>query len=162
MEIEYAGKIGGFSEKGREPWFDLLRGVAIIFVIGIHTSFDYGFDTVRQVALVVMRQAIGCAVPLFFAISGYFLVRKGFSAYDDKFWHFWRRQSWKVYLPVLVWSLPWLYLALFPDGLSGELHSARWWLILYFLCGLSVFYFVAEVIEFYALLPVLNKVKMGG
>ena len=51
--------------KERIAYFDFLRGLAIMMVVGIHT-YTLGEDST------VVRQILNTAVPLFIAISGYF------------------------------------------------------------------------------------------
>ena len=55
--------------KERIAYFDFLRGLAIMMVVGIHT-YTLGEDST------VVRQLLNAAVPLFIAISGYFLSQK--------------------------------------------------------------------------------------
>lgn len=55
--------------KSRNTYFDLLRGVAIIMVIAIHT-YHKAEDSVAS------RQLLNAAAPLFIAISGFFLSKK--------------------------------------------------------------------------------------
>lgn len=52
----------------RNLYFDFLRGVAIIMVIGIHC---YTIDN-----NILFRQVLNAAVPLFIAVSGFFLSQK--------------------------------------------------------------------------------------
>lgn len=52
--------------KQRNLYFDFLRGVAIILVVAIH-SFILGENSNE------IRQLLNTAVPLFVAISGFFL-----------------------------------------------------------------------------------------
>lgn len=138
----------------RIEYFDFLRGIAIFMVIGIHTfsltTLDGGLGELK----VLFRQVIGCAVPLFLAISGYFLAKK---KKKDNYLSFLKNQIPKVYIPVLIWSLPYLISGLFkgynPISVFG----------LYFLCGFSIYYFVALIMQYYILLPVLAKFnKLGG
>ncbi len=139
----------------RVPWFDFLRGVAILMVVAIHT-FPTALPPQGMAGdgLIVLRQLLNCAVPLFLAISGYFLIQK---SRQRSYAQFWRRQIPKVYVPALLWSLPFLALYLFWKG--GD-----WWkgLLLFFVCGFSIYYFIALIIQYYLLLPVLSKVKRGG
>ena len=81
--------------KERIAYFDFLRGLAIMMVVGIHT-YTLGEDST------VVRQLLNAAVPLFIAISGYFLSQKKMENKDDYF-SFLKKQLPKVYLPVLVW-----------------------------------------------------------
>ena len=64
-------------EKQRNPYFDALRGVAILMVVAIHTY--NGATSLAEPAgcmAAAVRQLFNCAVPIFLAISGYFLSRK--------------------------------------------------------------------------------------
>ena len=55
----------------RLSYFDFLRGIAILMVISIHT-----FDNGMVLPDVILRNIMNCAVPIFLAISGYFLGKK--------------------------------------------------------------------------------------
>lgn len=59
------------NDKQRDFYYDFLRGIAIMMVIGIHTYTD-GFMHFN----LFLRQFLNCAVPIFLAISGYFIGRK--------------------------------------------------------------------------------------
>lgn len=140
--------------KERVIWFDFLRGVAILMVVSIHTFAA----TVQQGPLtsdliILLRQVLNCAVPLFLAISGYFLARK---KSERSYLQFWKRQIPKVYIPTLIWSLPYLALYIWQgnDWLKG--------IVIFAVCGFSIYYFIALIIQYYLLFPVLQKVKMGG
>ena len=91
--------------KERITYFDFLRGLAIMMVVGIHT-YTLGEDSTE------VRQLLNTAVPLFIAISGYFLSQKKMENKED-FFSFLKKQPPKVYLPVLVWSLPLYALAIY-------------------------------------------------
>ena len=126
----------------RNTYFDFLRGFAMMMVVGIHT-YTLGEDST------VVRQLLNTAVPLFIAISGYFLSQKKMENKGD-YISFLKRQLPKVYLPVLVWSLPLYALALY----SG--NSIIKQTILLLGCGFSIYYFVAFIIQCYVVLPVIN------
>lgn len=140
--------------KGRDSYFDFLRGIAIIFVVGIHTLSGYGFDNPIEIFNVIVRQAIGCAVPMFLAISGYFIAKKDLST-KSAYFSFLKRQVPKVYVPVLIYSLPFLALAIY----HGENIAVQ--LLLYLCCGYSIYYFIALIIQYYALTPLLSRIKWG-
>lgn len=140
--------------KERVLWFDFLRGVAILMVVSIHTFAA----TVQQGPLandltILLRQVLNCAVPLFLAISGFFMARKQLG---HSYLKFWKHQIPKVYVPTLIWSLPYLALYLWHgnDWLKG--------LVIFAACGFSIYYFIALIIQYYLLLPLLQKVKQGG
>lgn len=136
----------------RNNYFDFLRGIAILMVVAIHTFPSSDFDCVAGVINIGIRQALNCAVPLFFAISGYFLSTKQFEKRSDV-WKFWKHQIPKVYIPVLIWSLPYLIGNLY----KGENPVTQ--IVEYFFCGQSIYYFIAVIIQFYFLLPLLLKIK---
>lgn len=140
-------------EQKRNQYFDFLRGLAIIMVVGIHTYPGHdGFNSVRDELFVFVRQVINLPVPIFLAISGFFLSKKSLLTKADCY-NFYKRQISRVYFPALIWGFPWLLLAI-RYGNDGILLSVCLWLC----CGLSVLYFIALVIQCYLLLPVIQKI----
>ena len=149
------------TKKQHNPYFDFLKGIAILMVVGIHTypgghSLGNGLSDTIQLVLI---NFFNCAVPLFLAISGYFIgKRKLYSASECK--SFWKKQIPTVYIPALLFSLPWFvtYCITVDYNLGGVIiNTAK-----LFLCGHSVYYFVALIIECYLLAPLLvrhNNIK---
>lgn len=138
--------------KERNSYFDFLRGLAIIMVVGIHTFPHHnGFNSLGVEFNVFIRQIINCAVPIFLAISGFFVSQKVFTNRQD-YLFFWEHQIPKVYIPALVWGLPWLILSI--KGGGGIFINVILWLI----CGLSVLYYIALIIQCYLLLPIIQKI----
>ena len=138
-------------EKDRNQYYDFLRGIAIIMVVGIHTEGQHcGFDSLTAQLNTILRQFLNAGVPVFFAISGFFLSRKDLTTNYNRS-EFWKKQIPKVYIPALIWGLPWFAL-----GLYGK---ENFWLqlLLWLCCGLSIFYFIAVTIQNYLLLPILQK-----
>lgn len=88
----------------RLAYFDFLRGVAILMVVAIHTYSGGGFETPMGWLRMCVRQAVACAVPVFLAVSGFFLARKALKTWSER-WVFWRKQIPKVYIPCVVWSV---------------------------------------------------------
>ena len=132
----------------RNTYFDFLRGLAIMMVVGIHT-YTLGKDST------VVRQLLNTAVPLFVAISGYCLSQKRMENKAD-YLFFLKKKFSKVYLPVLVWSLPLYAIALY----SGSSIIKQ--TILLLSCGLSIYYFVAFIMQCYVVLPVINNYISGN
>ena len=60
----------------RDSFFDVLRGFAIILVIGIHTYHVTDFNSIYGWFTNSLREFCNIAVPLFLAISGYFIGKK--------------------------------------------------------------------------------------
>jgi surface polysaccharide O-acyltransferase-like enzyme len=57
--------------KNRNHYFDFLRGIAILMVVGIHTYTMSNFDSVEGIRNIIIRESLNFAVPLFLAISGF-------------------------------------------------------------------------------------------
>ncbi len=139
----------------RNYFFDFIRGIAIIMVIAIHTYTNSDLNNLQGEIYTIIRQIFNCAVPIFFAISGYFLASK--NLYDkDHLLDFWRLQIPKVYTPVLFWSFPFLILDLIK---CKSLSCLFLGIIKYFTCSYSIYYFIAVIIQFYILLPLLLKLR---
>lgn len=95
-------------EQNRNHYFDFLRGIAILMVVGIH-SFKMPEGTTNSLFFVIGRELINFAVPLFLAISGIFAMR---SYRRVSYGSYLKRQIPKVYVPTIIWSIPWFILAL--------------------------------------------------
>ncbi len=131
-------------------YFDFLRGVAILMVLGIHTYVDGDFTSLEGTLKILFRQILNCAVPVFLALSAFFLGRKTFENRDSVLF-FWKKQIPKVYIPCMVWSFPLLMILILEGGNILELICKM------IVCGLSVYYFIALIIQYYLLLPFLQK-----
>lgn len=136
----------------RNEYFDFLRGLAILMVVAIHT---YNLNTDG----IVIRQLLNTAVPIFIAISGYFLSQKAMGS-QGEYISFLKKQLPKVYYPVLLWSLPLLVISI----IQGKLILAN--VILFLVCGMSIYYFVAFIMQCYVVLPLVKnmvyRTKWGG
>lgn len=64
--------------KRRNSYFDALRGIAILMVVAIHTFMACDFGCFINYMTIGIRQLLNMAVPLFLAISGFFIGRKNF------------------------------------------------------------------------------------
>lgn len=144
------------NRNGRVRYFDFLRGLAILMVVGIHTYPGNmrmnGFS--EETAYIIIRSFFNCAVPLFLAISGYFIGKKDFSTWG-KCKSFWIKQIPIVYIPCLVFSFPWLVLNWRLHDYS--IYSLPLLIAKFFGCGYSVYYFILLIIECYLLTPFLTK-----
>ena len=96
---------------GRIEYFDVLRGLAILGVVAIHSSgtgLRFSNDSVDFNFTVLWRNLLNFSAPMFVAISGYFLKTKRIDSYQDYF-SFIRAKIPKVYIPliflvcILVW-----------------------------------------------------------
>ncbi|EKC81453.1 membrane protein containing Acyltransferase 3 domain protein, partial [human gut metagenome] len=64
----------------RNLYFDTLRGIAILMVVAIHTFIACEFDNFQSICAISMREIFNVAVPLFLAISGFFIGLKKFES----------------------------------------------------------------------------------
>ena len=133
--------------KERLVYFDILRGLAIFMVVAIHTFPSLHSATEGELFI---RQLLNLAVPLFLAISGFFLANKQVDL-KERYVAFLKKQIPRVYIPVILWSMPLFALAIYQAG------SIVVNLFLLLVCGYSIYYFVAVVIQYYLLLPVLQR-----
>lgn len=121
-------------------------------VIGIHTYTD-GLMHFN----LFLRQFLNCAVPIFLAISGYFIGHKSF-AEQGSYAKFMKKQVPRVYIPMLLCSIPWILLAI----RGGECPMIS--VIRTFAGDMSIFYFIILIIQYYALTPLIQKanIRFGG
>lgn len=142
------------SEK-RNEYFDILRGLAIIGVVAIHSSgtgLHFAENSVNFHFTVLWRNLLNFSVPMFLAISGYFLADKPVANYNDYF-TFIKKQVPRVYVPLLFWSLAWFGLAVLVQNKS-ILHEV---VKLLAFQSSGPYYFIALIIQYYLLLPILNR-----
>ena len=143
----------------RNLYFDTLRGIAILMVVAIHTFIACEFDNFQSICAISMREIFNVAVPLFLAISGFFIGLKKFES-NYQILTFWKKQIPKGYIPTLFWSVPYLTLALYHQ------QSLLKNILVFLLCGYSIYYFIALIIQCYLLLPFIQKkmlnYAMGG
>lgn len=141
------------KDRQRDSYYDFLRGIAIMMVIGIHTYTD-GFMHFN----LFLRQFLNCAVPIFLAISGYFIGRKNFE--NGSYGIFLQKQIPRVYIPMLIWSIPWLLLSLH----QGELLSKSLVRVFVGDMSMSIFYFIILIMQYYILTPFIQRAntQFGG
>ncbi|MDE7153291.1 MAG: acyltransferase [Muribaculaceae bacterium] len=143
----------------RQPYFDFLRGIAIMMVVAIHTMpvEICSFDSLKGISSIAFRQTLNCAVPVFLAISGYFIGRKDLSNKNNIF-TFYKKQIPRVYIPCLIFSIGFLLIDIIIEK-NNPITS----LIMLICCGFGIYYFIALIIQFYLLTPFLIKFnKWGG
>lgn len=146
-------------KKDRIYYYDFLKGLAIMGVVAIHTmilNFEpYSFE---GGVFAVFRNLLGCCVPFFVTVSGYFLAPKEVST-KCAYINFIKTRFKTVYIPMLIWGLPWLCLLL----LSVQTFSGACYVLgMYLIGGVSILYFIALIIELYLQLPIIQKVNVGG
>lgn len=127
----------------RSVYFDFIRGIAIIMVVFIHCfPSDYVCDY-----QLFFRQILNTAVPLFLACSGFFIGKKHIDN-RNKYVAFIKKQIPKIYIPMLFWSLP-EFIWMIYSG-SSIFKALSFWI----LGGLTIYYFVFLIVQYYLLTPV--------
>ncbi len=140
--------------KDRIIYYDLLRGLAIIGVVAIHsTAIGYTFkDTSIDFNLTVFwKQMINFSVPMFIAISGFFLANKETNT-KESYLRFIKKQVPRVLIPYLLWSVLYLGKAFLRGASLSDLIYR-----LFTFDSSFHFYFIILIIEYYLLLPLLQK-----
>lgn len=137
--------------KERITYYDSLRGLAIIGVVLIH-CLKYQ-DQYSLNASIILRQLINFSVPLFIALSGFFLAGTKVTN-KSEYGIFLKKRIPRVYIPYFVWSL--LFIAV---GLCSakEINMGRQLFNLATFQTKAIFYFVALIIQYYILFPVLER-----
>ena len=87
--------------KERIAYYDMLRGLAIIMVVAQHVPGLEFFGSLEGNVNIVLREIWSAAVPLFLAISGFFIARKPMNTSGD-YLTFIKKQIPRVYIPCLV------------------------------------------------------------
>lgn len=125
-------------------------------VVAIHTLIcRYDPYSIAGLMLAIFRNILGCCVPFFVAVSGYFLANKIIKT-KDEYCCFIKSRIRTVYIPMLIWAFPWLCLSILS---ANSLFKFGYSLILYFAGGLSILYFITLIIELYLQLPIIQKVN---
>jgi len=140
------------SNDNRNLYFDFLRGIAILLVIGIHTYSHVNFNSMVNVFKIIIRNIMNCAVPIFLAISGYFLGKKQIDSNKSYYFSI-TKQIIRIYFPMILWSIPLLVLYLYNK--NSILKSIIMLIIGYY----SIYYYISLQIQLYLIFPLLSKFK---
>lgn len=136
----------------RNPYFDFLRAFAIILVIANHTCSVANLEMTSGFNLnVLFLQVVKSAVPIFLAISGFFLIKVIITNFKQ-YIAFLKKHISRIYIPMMIFSLPFI----FGNGISIRSIVGRTCLSL--IGGYSVYYFIFLIAQYYALLPFIKKI----
>ena len=148
------------SNGKRIDYFDFLRGIAILLVIGIHTYTVRSFEGASNIFQIGIRETLNFAVPLFLAISGFFIAKKNILD-KNSYFAFLKKQLPRVYVPALIWSLPMLGLWIY-QGKDVMTSFVKVFGCMTF----GPYYFIALIIQLYLLYPIIKKMAekpaLGG
>lgn len=133
----------------RDTYFDFIKGIAIIFVVLIHVfGCLYEYESINFFILIV-RNILNCAVPIFCFTSAYFISQKDFSIKHNRRKVF--NQIIRVYVPYCFCSLPYFILDIKNN------HNIVFSIIKYITCYYNIYYFVILIIQFYILYSSFGK-----
>ena len=140
------------TTKGRNTTVDVLRVLAGLMVIGIHTSGEYVLEGVAEganfIAGLCWEAVVQPAVPLFVIISGAFVLGR-----NETWGDFYRKRIPRLLVLLAFW-LPfyWLWLWLKGDDIGSYL--AGFWQ------GRSFvhLWYVVMLLGLYAVVPLLNEI----
>jgi peptidoglycan/LPS O-acetylase OafA/YrhL len=135
---------------GRLPFFDLVKGLAIIAVVLIHVTLLFPIETITidQSTLDLFNNLLRFAIAFFLIASGLLLrpLANTLPAWQD----FYGRKVWRIVVPYLLivlifgWYQGIAWSALWYQALTGEVSTP--------------FYFMSVLIQLYLLYPILQFV----
>lgn len=137
----------------REEYWDWIKALAIVAVIGIHACDFNGINpgSFEAEFMTVVRQVINFAVAIFLAVSG---LMAGRSSSPKDVSYVWKRAK-AILWPYLVWSG--VFILLFqpghlkqPGALALDILTGT---------GMTIGYFVIVLLQFTILTPVLDRIR---
>lgn len=137
-------------------WPDIIRSLAIFFVIVVHTStFPQGMIlTPLDYLSVFSFSMVKVCVPLFVMTSGAMLIAK-----QETYTEFFMKRSMKVIIPWIGWTffyLVWNYY--FHDRVATTIPQ---WIHLFEVTLLSQYWFIPMIVTLYLLTPLIRKLVVN-
>lgn len=134
---------------------DFLRVIAIMSVVGIHTSIvtlqESNHNITEFTSTLFWNQALRFAVPVFFIITG-FLAEANYHKYES-YWHYFQKRLAKILLPYVFWSSIYYYFIY-------RVHYMNF--IEALLTGEAAYhlYFIPTLLVYYAIYPLVHKFRI--
>ncbi|MBB6056690.1 acyltransferase [Tolumonas osonensis] len=137
----------------RIPYWDNWKALAIIAVVAIHASnhtADFSNGSFNWLFGLAFRQLIDFAVPIFFALAGYFSS----NSLEQQTKDFYFRRASRILIPYVIWTIIYILIRtpIIPPSPSEILRG------LFFGEGIQVGYFVIVLLQFVFLTPIFNMV----
>lgn len=145
-------------------WADVSRGVAALAIVILHVA-SYGMVEIGQeyagvwMVATFLNSATRWAVPVFFMLSGYFLLKPASSLSLQESVRFYKKRWSRLGLPLVFWTLFYLLLrhtSSFEPGLLMDTLS-HWAYTLLFDQPFEHLYFLYAICCMYGITPVLNR-----
>jgi surface polysaccharide O-acyltransferase-like enzyme len=146
--------MSAIAENKYNPVVDLLRTIAILAVILIHTSTKvlvlFKFDLVHHPLTLFLNQASRFAVPLFFLISA-FVLELNYPQNFNYFSYLKKRFS-RLFLPYLFWSFIYYFFVYtyHTQNFASTLFYGTASYQLYFIPALFIFYLIFPLFHYLA------------
>ena len=101
-----------------EPWADLMRAIATFLVVCLHTSSIYNlrFGAITNAdwnAANCINSITRVAVPMFFMLTGYFLLKRPISLSGGDYF---KKRTVRIAIPLITWSIVYLVYSDSPNG----------------------------------------------
>ncbi len=139
--------------KQRELFADVIRCIAIISVLHIHTTYDYyvrSYGTGIFKYLLVVSAFTSAAVPLFYMLSGCFLLDEKNNDYS-KFY----KKILKVFLQTLFWSF--IYIVIYKLFMHQDISIYQTTIKAIFREQVGHLWYMYPLIGLYVLTPFVSK-----
>ncbi|PKH70108.1 hypothetical protein CXF96_08435 [Stenotrophomonas sp. Betaine-02u-21] len=146
--------IAAYEGSARSLYWDCWKGIAIIAVVIIHAcaSFsDFPPISANGISGLIIRQVVNFAVPLFFALSGYFAGNLAAGSPID----YYVKRIGRVFWPYAVWTIAYLCIRALDEQVS-ILTVVKGFI---FGTGIGIGYFVVVLLQFILLTPILLAIK---
>lgn len=144
----------------RSDTIDILRGLAISSVVGIHLLSSYPAaiyaPNITGFFFLVLNQLLRFSVPLFVALSGYMLTAK-YKGQTIDVKEFYSKRFKKILLLYLFWSLV-IYIVLSASPVWSQYNQSIFhWQTLLFGRADYHLYFVPMIFQLYLIFPLLHE-----
>lgn len=146
------------KQKQREIFADILRTFAIFFVLIIHCTSNFfveSYGTKTFSIVLAISSITSCAVPLFYMLSGCFLINKNNLDYA-KFY----KKILKVFLQTIFWTL--VYLLIFKIVMHQDINIIKSMFTSFFKEQVGHLWFMYPLISLYILTPFISKLYFSS
>lgn len=137
----------------REIYADLIRTISIIFVLIIHTTCNYfvtSYGNKSFTYMLIISSLTAAAVPLFYAISGTFLINKKNIDYK-KFY----KKVVKIFLQTIFWTF--IYLLIYKFVLNQNVNITKTMVKSIFSSQVVHLWFMYPLIALYIFTPFISR-----
>ena len=141
------------KSKNRDISIDLLRTLAIIFVLIIHTTSNFyvnSYSTSSFPIILTISSITCCAVPLFYMISGAFLINNKNTDYKSFY-----KKPLKIFFQTIFWTL--IYLIIYKTYFHQDIELTKTIIKSFFTEQIGHLWYMYPLIGLYVLCPFISK-----